>query len=417
MQVMIKMYFFGIGDFIDCTTRLFEGFLETAGYKRESDDKKGNKDWYYLDKNRGLMDYVNKLKKGHLPKFTANNRECYLNRCRYYIYKEKRENNYKSRKNIEVDSPETFSRKTVELFFELSGINFSFLRLQQIDEKSSRLDIALRYAQELCLDGLFTDTVNYLSWYEERYNDKKPYSFQLVNLWKLLFRKYRYLLFPFLSKKAASIQEPFMNEEFFLNEELLQHVRFLTGAYYEVIERSKVYDEHFYEGQESLGRINYIVEEGEKEKIQRLKDGYKKELSRYEKLLDIIQKIAKAKEFKSIKRECQQYIPSDELKRFEDTTSKSITWKIKLIEMAIEYSDHLKMYSFLASVFYLRKFDEVTEAYRKLCETMWDFIGKATENMEVLNYLTEGKKETTDLIAELDVTLWILYYHNGEFEG
>ena len=423
-------------DFIAATNSLFDGFVNTLGYKIE--------ELYYLEPNRALTDYINNCKKGKDARFMPNNSQNYLNRCRYCIYQEKRGiSKDKNGKEIKVDSAEVFSQKTVRLFFQLSGVYFYFLILQPIDNNASPMDVAFRRIQEMCLDDLFTVTVGYLSYFQDTPDTEYNIThFNLINLWKLLYRKYRYQLF---SNTYARISSP---QDILLNDEAFQYMTILMSAYQDLLKLNAIYDASTEDEFDSS--LNYIDERNEKqdllklsaiddastedkfdsslnyidernEKIKHLKEGYEIEKDRMNKLVRNIQYILTldAKEDSAKKKVYQKLLPQKEWTEFDkcvNDSSKSVFWKHYLIEKVIERFYQKRKHSLFHSVLYLQNFEEAIKEYLEIGNKMWEMIFSVSDNMEAVNCLISGTY-LNKLICELDETLWFLYYQNGDLSS
>ena len=390
---------FCIGDFIGYTEALFEGILLTAGYKY----KVGGEEKYQLGYARLLRDYVIKYKKGKSPIFTSNDIECYLNRCRFYIYNEKRADKFidkdgKEADLPEVDSAEVFSVKCVRLFFELSGINFHFLRMNPADENSDSTEIDFRSVQQQCLDNLFETTIHYLC-HAERKNIKLTIS-ELVSLWKILYREYRYKLF---KKSMEKIESP---ENLFLSEEMMNYLSAVTQAYYDMKRLGGMMDN--VEDDE----VNYIV--GRDEEVQNLKAGCDVEFRRLKKLESYIKNIIDADDFQKIQKEIPWLISPEELEDFNancKVDSNMISCKNYLLDKLIQKFYSSRKNSFLASVMYMENFEETIKEYTIVCDAMWKIITEKEHVQDALFCLTG--ENIYRLITELDETYWLLNLQNG----
>lgn len=400
MQVMsmIEIPRFGIGEFVAATNSLFEGCLNTVGMK---DDKK---DKYYLDNNRAFTDYVREYSKGGAPLFAYKKPSWYLNRCRYFIYQEKRTTTTEGNE-ITTISAEAFSQKTVRLFFELFGVNFIFLRLQPIDDKASPADADFRRMQELLLDDLFTVTVKYLCKHQSFDNNKESYGIpncELERFFVLLYKKYRYLL---------CVKAPFP-QKYLLNEELSHHVDIFKAAYQDILKLNILFDESTTDG--ILVTFDDIID-GRKKTIQRLEMGYQIEKECMNELVQTIQHILEldANDKNAIQAIYQKYVRQDGWDNYSKIVkkpSKLVHWKQWLINHAIKNFFQQRKYSVFASVLYLQNFEEAVQEYREICEMMWEMILSVSDNMEVVTHLINGNIHK--LICELDDTLWFLYYCN-----
>ena len=390
-----------ISDFIAATNSLFDGFVNTFGNKIE--------ELYHLEFSRALTDYIKNCNEGKAARFMPNNSQNYLNRCRYCIYQEKRGSaKDKNGNEITIESAEEFSQKTVRLFFQLSGLNFHFLRLQPIDDKTPQSVVDFRRAQEKCLDDIFTVTVDYLSYFQKIPDEEYNITiFELISLWKLLYRKYRFKLY---GKKAELIATP---QEVLLNDEPFQYMVILMSAYQDLRKLNAIYDASTEDEFDSS--INYIDERNET--IQHLKEGYKVEKERTDKLVkNILYILTLGKKEDSVKKVYQKLLPQEEWEEFGKCvidSSKSVYWKHYLIEKLIERFYQKRKHSLFHSVLYLQNFEEAIKEYLDICDKMWEKIISVSKNMEAVDCLIKGTY-LNKLISELDETLWFLYYQKGD---
>lgn len=405
MMSMKEIPRFGVCDFIAATESLFEGCLNMVGHKNVKEGK------YYLDKSRALTDYVKKSKNEECPLFTSNNTSYYLNRCRYFIYQEKRTTTTDKNGNeitTAAISAEVFSQKTVRLFFELFEVNFCFLRLHPIDNQTQQQDIKFRRTQEECLENLFTVTVKYLCQRQSFDNNKESYGipiYELKKLWKLLYRKYRFQLYADASDEKISFPQ-----EIFTKEELLHHVLRLTQA----IKFSTLFETL---AEDENGPNSILIDINEK--TMHLKGGYKDEINRMNKLVQNIQIILKAKEVHEIE-EVKKSFPQEELQEYEKIigdVSDEVDWKYFWIERIIRAFYFNRKYSFFVTVLYLQNFGTAKREYLQCCKKMWETVSSILKSdYRVVDCLLKGEN-IEELICELDETLWVLCYHNGDMNN
>lgn len=136
-------------DFLEQTEYIFTGFISVIGMENKETGK------IFLKDDPTLRNYKNKYKKAESiddkrPSLKDNHRKIFLNKCKYYLYPDKRESEYTLKNGDRVESIEIFSAKCVTLFFQITEINFSFLR---INPDYSNQKFVLR--QKQCLIDLF----------------------------------------------------------------------------------------------------------------------------------------------------------------------------------------------------------------------------------------------------------------------
>jgi hypothetical protein len=110
-------------DFLKQSNYIFTGFESTVGI--ESNGK------YRLHKGRTLSRYISNNKSGQNQKLRDDVCDCFLNKIRYCLYPEKRIQS----EDINVESIDVFSDKCITLIFQLTGINFAFLRMDNENKK------------------------------------------------------------------------------------------------------------------------------------------------------------------------------------------------------------------------------------------------------------------------------------------
>lgn len=141
-------------EFLEQSEYLFNGFVSVGGKRNEDTGKIFLKDAPALRKYKDK--YHNALEtKGKCPHLTDATKKIFLDKCRYFIYPEKRDMEYKLKSGETVESLEIFSSKCVTLFFQLTGIDFSFLRIDTTYKKK-----AFVKAQQECLENLFCSIVD-----------------------------------------------------------------------------------------------------------------------------------------------------------------------------------------------------------------------------------------------------------------
>lgn len=141
-------------EFLEQSEYLFNGFISVGGKRNENTGK------IFLEDAPTLRKYKKKYRevletKGKCPHLTDETKKYFLNKCRYFIYPEKRDVEYKLKNGETVESLEVFSSKCVTLFFQLTGTNFSFLRIDTTYKKKEFVK-----TQQECLENLFCSIVD-----------------------------------------------------------------------------------------------------------------------------------------------------------------------------------------------------------------------------------------------------------------
>lgn len=187
-----------ISKFIEYTFELFPNLKNTVGDKAKGKDKS-----YSLTDSQALSVYIRKYNKGSNPVFTQCNVNFFINKCRYFIYPEQREKIYINSSGKVMDiSVDEFSDRCINLFFLHFGINFSFLRIEKDDNTK------FAHQQKKFLEDLFYQTVSLF----KRDKTEKSHKSEIIFLLKLLFVKYRYILFS-VDKERLQKFNPYLNDE------------------------------------------------------------------------------------------------------------------------------------------------------------------------------------------------------------
>lgn len=154
---------------------------------------------YDLIRNQTLSDVINEIKNYKMQKkfdtetddekktrkFTPNNLEQFLYKCCYFIYPEKRDigSNYKIKNDI---TPDEFSRKIVNIFFELSGVYFSYLIIDSTIENKDFIKKQKEYLKEL---------IDYTLKFFMLFKRQKTTYTNFASFLEGQFYKFRFLLF------------------------------------------------------------------------------------------------------------------------------------------------------------------------------------------------------------------------------
>lgn len=194
-------------DFLEQTEYIFTGFISVVGMENKETGK------IFLADKPSFRDYKRNYREAETngiprPHITNRLKKKFLDKCKYYLYPDKRESEYTLKNGERVESIEIFSAKCVTLFFQITGINFSFLR---INPDYSNQKFVLR--QKQCLIDLFDSVLTLFlkSTSEEirliekngELQTEKVNNFKLKNIvpvneflkWvKYLYIKYRYKL-------------------------------------------------------------------------------------------------------------------------------------------------------------------------------------------------------------------------------
>ena len=147
-ETAINFYFF-----LKETEYVFSQFVTTVG---KTDPDTGE---LFLEDNPAFRNYKKKSRKAidnhtNAPHLTQKTKNFYLDKCRYYLYPEKRKP-YKLKNGEGVDSESAFSNRCVTMFFSLTGIDFSFLRIK-LKRKESIVT-----CQKKCLEDLFSSVLTF----------------------------------------------------------------------------------------------------------------------------------------------------------------------------------------------------------------------------------------------------------------
>jgi len=220
-----------IFDFIEYTEEIFDGVKNTVGVKTKSG--------YYLSDSQALSIYVKKCRQNPNHNFTAANISGFLNKCRYFIYPEKRTENYK----VDISVRE-FSERCVAMFFKRFGINFSFLRINSDNENFVKV-------QKKCLENLFEQIISLFS----RQKDFKENDF--LHLLEMYYCRYRFELY------NTDMDCLFNNYNAIMQSELSDYLICTTNAFHKL---KFIYT-----------KANYVV--GRKEYIQEIRKHYREQIN------------------------------------------------------------------------------------------------------------------------------------------
>lgn len=92
-------------DFLEQTEYIFTGFISVIGIENKETGK------IFLKDDPTLRNYKNKYRKAESigdrrPSLTDNHRNIFLNKCKYYLYPDKRESEYTLKNGDRVESIE-----------------------------------------------------------------------------------------------------------------------------------------------------------------------------------------------------------------------------------------------------------------------------------------------------------------------
>lgn len=224
-------------DFLEQSEYIFSGFISVVGMENKKTGK------IFLVDKPTLRNYKKKYREAESngtkrPHVTDNLKSIFLNKCRYYIYPEKRECEYTLKNGEKVEPLNVFSAKCVTLFFQITGINFSFLRINP-DYPNQKFVLN----QKKCLVDLF-DSV--LTLFKKSVSDEvkliekngklqtvRVNAFTIKNTvpmneffkWmKYLYLRYRYILSEIDSEYLFGFSPILPNE----NIELLKYNRYVN---------------------------------------------------------------------------------------------------------------------------------------------------------------------------------------------
>lgn len=332
-------------DFIEELDYLFVGFKNTVGEKIPDTMEENENCKFYLRKSQTLDDYVKKYKENKHPKFTLNNYKQLLYKCCYYIYPDKRGEEYETSKGDKVISLEEFSDRCVTLFFKLSGIHFSFLRIDR--QKASEQFVR---AQQQCLENIFFKTIGCFVC-NELYLTKEDFQQAL----KMMYVSYRF--------KLCRVDIVYLLTNFYpyMENEIVDYISCTTTAYKELKAESKA---------------NYVV--GKEEQTSRLKSWYYDGISAiYDKIADI-QKIISAKKKEDVVK-CQAMRCAEEPQVQLDEQSLAFweeldkvynaNWKNFTIDETLSFT--ISACSMISSILYLENYAEACAELKAICNELW----------------------------------------------
>lgn len=196
-----------LADFIEYSDEIF---LDVKHFKGECVD---GKEQYYLSTSHALYDYVKKSKNGEKPNFTSANMDMFLNKVKYFLYPQKRSEQYK--KDISVKD---FSSYCVNMFYRRFGIDFDFLRITP-DETN----VAFVEKQKECLVDLFRDCLYFIS---EKMKIEKVEKGTWNRLLMIEYQNIRYQLF------QEDREYLFSKYNVFLRPELEDYVSSFSRAFH-----------------------------------------------------------------------------------------------------------------------------------------------------------------------------------------
>ena len=224
-----------LADFIEYSDEIF---LDVKHFKGECVD---GKEQYYLSTSHALYDYVKKSKNGEKPNFTSANMDMFLIKVKYFLYPQKRSEQYK--KDISVKD---FSSYCVNMFYRRFGIDFDFLRITP-DETS----VAFVGKQKDCLVDLFQNCLYFLQRVERV--EKKTWNGLLM----IEYQNIRYQLF--LENKNYL----FLKYNAFLKSELKDYASSFSSAFHHLKE--------VYRGGVIIGKNDFLNRLREDAQLQYIK--------------------------------------------------------------------------------------------------------------------------------------------------
>lgn len=269
-------------DFLKQANYIFTGFESTIGEQNKSGE-------YSLASKRSLSRYISNYKNGQFQHLKDEICQYFLNKIRYYIFPEKRQSEYESADGSRVESLDVFSDKCVTLIFQLTGINFSFLRISSENKNKEFIE-----EQKCYLETLFEMIVSLFksaeaSLYTLNENEKIKYSGivkcvlskeDLRNYVKLYYTYARWQLLLKFSQYLVS------NYSLFTADELINCTRYSSYAYNQL--------KHL------ISESKYDLNKDEAE--EKLKKGYQNSAAALKKIVNGIIKILDSDAIEDIKK-------------------------------------------------------------------------------------------------------------------
>lgn len=309
-----------LSDFIEYTEEIFAGVKNTVGERVGS--------CYFLYENQTLSTYVKDCKKKPNRSFTSANCSDFLNKCRYFIYPERRAEQYKA--DISVKN---FSERCVLMFFKRFGINYSFLRItpELTDNKEFIAE------QKRCLEDLFEQIIkNFMiqSSYEENF---------FADMLKLYYCRYRFDLY------KVDMGYLLGHYDILMQSELNDYLIYTTDAFHKL--------KFIYSGSKAVGL---------KEFISTVKNQYTRQIKELNKTLNVLADVMKAKKKENVEKYLNKIFKEEYFAWREDKN-----WKLKFIHLYLHPNNGTFSLSTIAAyMLYFNDYQTVVNDFMKLCSDM-----------------------------------------------
>lgn len=333
-MVIIRIF-----EFIEYTEELFDGVKNTIGGKTNLK--------YYLSDSQALSLYVKKCQKNPNHKFTAANISGFLNKCRYFIYPEKRMENYK----VDISVKE-FSERCIAMFVKRFGINFSFMRINSDNKKFVAM-------QKKCLENLFEQII--LMFSKQKTFSKNDFLYLL----EMYYCRYRFELY------NVDMNYLIKNYDVILQSELSDYVICTTNAFHKL---KFIYT-----------RATYVI--GYEEYIREIRMQYDKQIKWLQSTCRLISDIFDANK----KEDVKQYIGSLENHVYNSDRMKEIyvcwnnkyeNWKSELLHLYFcnNLPNDISGLSVIATyMLYSGNYENVLNDFNQLCSCITDIRNKHSE--------------------------------------
>lgn len=330
-------------EFLEMADGLFGNFTSTVGDSQQI----GNSIRYELVLRPTLRDYIKQCKDGKNVKLMQNQCKVFVEKCCYYLYPEKRIQEYKLKNGEPVESIDRFTERCVSFFFQLTGIDFDFLRIYSQAKK------IFSDEQKKCLEMLFTDIMQLFRNAECNQIEKN----QFIHFAKLEYVKIRYALLKVDLDYLSDRYSPFRRDE------MVHFVQYTLKAHQDL--NSMFTD------------ANYLI--GRKAKITSMKDGFKKSTAALKKLIKHIESVVSLEGRKEIEKLLKKEIENEgkrlgiqeenDIKEYLKTVKQENKgqWKNKCIQLLIkrQYLNYLSL--FAESVMFVGNYMEALEVMQELC--------------------------------------------------
>lgn len=309
-----------LSDFIEYTEEIFSGIKNTVGDEIDS--------CYFLYDSPMLSAYVKECKQKSKRSFTAADCSGFLNKCRYFIYPEKRFKQYKADISLK-----DFSERCVFMFSKRFGINLSFLRITPgLTENEEFIS-----EQKRCLEDLFVQIMkNFMiqSCYKESF---------FSDILRLYYCRYRFDLYRV-------------------------DMRYLLGNY-DLLMQSELNDYLFYTT-DAFHKLKFICTEskviGRKSFVETLKTNYTKQIKELNETFNATADVMKAKKKEDVEEYLNKIFKEEYFAWREDKN-----WKLNFLHLSLQqYNNTLALSIVAAYMLYFNDYQTVLNDFKKLCSDM-----------------------------------------------